>query len=219
MHEIPFFPDALETRHCGPRTYRPLRQRTRIRLEKDIKEPIALEIGGGEMETDVGEGLAQEPPIDTLIDRTSLCLPHFGNDAILHQGDKGFTDALRRYFPSAESNASERLVELKSKLRSASTHDFWGVLMEEMCDITGSQCGFVAKRMLVDDQDSAVEMPELGDPGSCLMGVAFYINNGTDVKKLYRDYRYHAFGTPCSYMRHDKVGTPLLSFHRSGDLV
>lgn len=160
------------------------------------------------MEADVGEGDVQEPPIDNLIDRTSLCLPHFANDAILHHGDVGFRDALRRYFPSAESNASERLVELKSQLRSASTHDFWGILMEEMCDITGSQCGFVAKRMLVDDQDSAVEMPELGDPGSCLMGVAFYINNGTDVKKLYRDYRYHAFGTPCAYMRHDKVGTP-----------
>jgi hypothetical protein len=77
--------------------------------------------------------------------------------------------------------------------------------MEEMCDILGSQCGFVAKRMLVDDQDSAVEMPALGEPGSCLMGVAFYINNGADVKELYRDYRYHAYGTPCAYMRHDKV--------------
>ncbi|KAH9205154.1 HHK17, histidine kinase-group VII protein [Leptodontidium sp. 2 PMI_412] len=205
MHDIFSRPDAFEARPCGPRTYRPLRQRARIRLEKDIKSPLARQVGEGEMEADVGEGDVQEPPIDNLIDRTSLCLPHFANDAILHHGDVGFRDALRRYFPSAESNASERLVELKSQLRSASTHDFWGILMEEMCDITGSQCGFVAKRMLVDDQDSAVEMPELGDPGSCLMGVAFYINNGTDVKKLYRDYRYHAFGTPCGYMRHDKV--------------
>jgi len=59
--------------------------------------------------------------------------------------------------------------------------------------------------MLVDDQDSAVEMPELGEPGSCLMGVAFYLNNGADVKQLYRDYRYHAYGTPCAHMKHDKV--------------
>jgi hypothetical protein len=79
------------------------------------------------------------------------------------------------------------------------------MLMEEMCDITGSQCGFVAKRVLVDDQNSAVEMPELGEPGSCLMGVAFYVNNGADVKELYRDYRYHAYGTPCAHMRHDKI--------------
>ena len=59
--------------------------------------------------------------------------------------------------------------------------------------------------MLVDDQDSAIEMPELGEPGSCLMGVAFYINNGADVKDMYRDYRYHAYGTPCAHMKHDKV--------------
>ncbi|CZT42844.1 related to histidine kinase tcsA protein [Rhynchosporium secalis] len=206
MHEtLP--EDTIETRPSGPRTFRPLRQRARPRLEKDISSFIARHSGGGEMEKDLRERDAREPPVptDNLIDRTSLCLPHYGNDAVLHQGDAGFTDALRQYFPSAESNALERLVDLKSKLRCASTHDFWSILMEEMCDITGSQCGFVAKRMLVDDQDSAVEMPELGDPGSCLMGVAFYINNGESPKQFHRDYRYHAFGTPCGYMRHDKV--------------
>jgi hypothetical protein len=144
-------------------------------------------------------------PSEELIDRVTLCLPHFGKESILHSGDEGFKDVLGQYFPLAESNASERLVDLKSRLRNASTHDFWGILMEEMCDITGSQCGFVAKRMLVDDQDSAIEMPELGEPGSCLMGVAFYINNGADVKELYQDYRYHAYGTPCAHMKHDKV--------------
>jgi len=147
----------------------------------------------------------EEPHTESLIDRVSLCLPNFAEDSVIHSGDEGFRDVLRQYFPSAESNATERLVHLKEKLRRASTHDFWGILMEEMCDITGSQCGFVAKRMLVDDQDSAVEMPELGEPGSCLMGVAFYINNGTDVKEMYRDYRYHAYGTPCAHMKHDKV--------------
>ena len=146
-----------------------------------------------------------ESQTEGLLDRDSLCLPDFAKDSIVHGGDEGYKDVLRRYFPTAESNASERLVALKSKLRNASTHDFWGILMEGMCDITGSQCGFVAKRMLVDDQDSAVEMPELGDPGSCLMGVAFYVNNGSDVKELYRDYRYHAYGTPCAHMKHDKV--------------
>jgi hypothetical protein len=144
-------------------------------------------------------------PSEELIDRATLCLPHFGKDSILHGGDEGFKDVLGQYFPLAESNASERLVDLKSRLRNASTHNFWGILLEEICDITDSQCGFVAKRMLVDDQDSAIEMPELGEPGSCLMGVALYIDNGADVKELYRDYRYHAYGTPCAHMRHDKV--------------
>jgi len=206
MQDLHEFPSPFETRPCGPRLYRPLRQRTRVRFAGDIKSPSLGRTGEGEMnmETTTDEERPQTPA-DELLDRASLCLPHFGKDSILHGGDEGFKDVLRQYFPSAESNASERLVDLKSRLRSASTHDFWGLLMEEMCDITGAQCGFVAKRMLVDDQDSAVEMPELGEPGSCLMGVAFYINNGSDVKQLYRDYRYHAYGTPCAHMKYDKI--------------
>lgn len=156
------------------------------------------------METQTEE-VVEESTADNLIDRTTLCLPHLRKDVVVHRGDEGFKDILRLYCPSAESNASERLVELKSKLRAASTHEFWAILMEGVCDILGAQCGFVAKRMLVDDQDSAVEMPALGEPGSCLMGVALYINNGADVKRLYRDYRYHAYGTPCAQMKHDKV--------------
>ncbi|KAE8446902.1 hypothetical protein EG329_011533 [Mollisiaceae sp. DMI_Dod_QoI] len=207
MHEIlqhpDAYPDAFESRPCGPRTYKPLRQRARVRFAGDIKSPSpSRAVGLEEMDTNSAEETSKP---DDLIDRTTLCLPDFSGNSILHNGDDKFRDVLRQYFPSPESNASERLVDLKSKLREASTHDFWGILMEEMCDITGSQCGFVAKRMLVDDQDSAIEMPKLGEPGSCLMGVAFYINNGTDVKEMYRDYRYHAYGTPCAHMRHDKI--------------
>lgn len=150
-------------------------------------------------------GRNPESQPETLIDRTSLCLPDFARGSIVHGGEPGFKEVLQQYFPIHESNATSRLVDLKCRLKRASTHDFWAILMEEMCEITGSQCGFVAKRILVDDRESAVEMPELGEPGSCLMGVAFYVNNGTDVKELYRDYRYHAYGTPCANMRHDKV--------------
>ena len=206
MHEIHAHPDAYEVRPPGPRTFRLHRQRARGRFEDAQKIPSVVRAGEERMAGVTEERAApEESQTEPLIDRATLCLPNFEEDSIVHGGDEGFKDALRRYFPSAESNASERLVELKSKLRKASTHDFWGILMEEMCDIMGSQCGFVAKRMLVDDQDSAVEMPELGEPGSCLMGVAFYINNGADVKEMYRDYRYHAYGTPCAHMKHDKV--------------
>lgn len=131
---------------------------------------------------------------DGLPGRATLCLPNFEKETVTHAGDDGFEDSVRRYLDLAENNATERLVTLKEKLRQASTHDFWGLCMEELCDITGSQCGFVAKRILVDDHDTAVEMPPLGEAGSCLMGVAFYLNNGRDVNRLYRDYRYHAFG-------------------------
>ncbi|TVY81188.1 Sensory/regulatory protein RpfC [Lachnellula suecica] len=199
MHEIPSDPDAFEARTYGPRQFRPLRQRAR-KFAGDTKTQSPRRAGEEEMEE-----VADEPPVDTLIDRTTLCLPNFAQDSIVHGGDEGFKDVLRQYFPTSESNATERLVDLKARLRKASTHDFWAILMEDMCDITGSQCGFVAKRMLVDDQDSAVEMPPLGEPGSCLMAVAFYLNNGVGVKKLFRDYRYHAYGTPCEHMKHDKV--------------
>jgi hypothetical protein len=128
------------------------------------------------------------------LERATICLPDFSKEVVSHCGDDGFKSILQEYFDSTESNASERLVKLKDKLRDASTNDFWGILMEEMCDIVGAQCGFVAKRILVDDENTAVEMPPLGEPGSCLLGVALYLNNGSDVKSMHRDYRYHAYG-------------------------
>ncbi|KAI9734093.1 MAG: hypothetical protein M1818_007031 [Claussenomyces sp. TS43310] len=154
----------------------------------------------------MGSGSREEDsPEEPLLGRASLCLPDFEQELVAHNGDAGFEKAMRQYFVTAESNAAERLVQLKTKLRDASTHDFWSLAMEGLCDIIGAQCGFVAKRMLIDDQDSAVEMPPIGEAGSCLMGVAFYLNNGRDVNKLYRDYRYHAYGSPCAHMKHDKV--------------
>jgi hypothetical protein len=135
MHEIHNHPDAFEARPFGPRQFRPLRQRARNRIVGDTKSQSARQAGVEDME----EG-TDEPPADNLIDRATLCLPDFARDAVIHGGDEHFKDVLRQYFPSSESNATERLIDLKAKLRSASTHNFWGILMEEMCDITGSQC-------------------------------------------------------------------------------
>lgn len=208
MHDTFNHSDAFEPRPAGPRMFRLQRQRIKSRFAGNTtKDQSARRTGEGKMDAENAEEQedSQWSYADKLLDRTTLCLPHFGKDSVVHGGEDGFKDVLRQYFLPAESNATERLVELKNKLRTASTQDFWRILMEEMCDVTGSQCGFVAKRMLVDDQDSAIEMPELGEPGSCLMGVAFYINNGKDVKELHRDYRYHAYGTPCAHMKYDKV--------------
>jgi hypothetical protein len=200
IFEIPTRPSK------GPRTLRQARQRIRPQIVGNIKAQYQRGTGNEAMESGSGEPEESgEPQSDNLIDRDTLCLPDFAKSDVVHGGDGRFGHLARQYFLSPESNATERLVRLKSQLRQASTFDFWSLLMEEMCDITGAQCGFVAKRMLVDDQNSAVEMPELGELGSCLMGVAFYVNNGADVKELYRDYRYHAYGTPCAYMKHDKV--------------
>lgn len=197
MPDICHSPEAFMAQHYGPRTYRP--QRQRVPKNKD-KIPVTRLVGEIMPE---GSGTAEHT--DGLLNRTSLCLPRYGSDSVIHGGEPGFKDVLRKYFPTPESNATERLVVLKAKLRAASTEDFWKFLMEDMTDIMGSQCAFVAKRILVDEENSAVEMPEYGEPGSCLMGVAFYLNNGIDTPAYHRDYRYTAYGTPCEHMRHDKV--------------
>lgn len=48
-------------------------------------------------------------------------------------------------------------------------------------------------------------MPPIGEPGSCLLGVAFYWNDGDQMTNLARDWKYWAYGTPCTNMKHDKV--------------
>ncbi|KAJ9640239.1 hypothetical protein H2204_003464 [Knufia peltigerae] len=146
-----------------------------------------------------------DKPSDSILERQSLCLPSLEPGVSLHHGETGFVENLSRHFASAENNAAEKLVSLKQELRAADTETFWKRLMEGMTDICQAQYGFVAKRILTDDEHSAVEMPPLGEPGSCLLGVAFYYNDGDQHKAMHRDYKYLACGTPCGYMKHDKV--------------
>ena len=142
---------------------------------------------------------------EPVIERNTLCLSSPIPGLAVHSGHSDFGDALIKYFPVAENNAAERLVKLKVELRKADTEDFWRLLMEGMTDICHAQYGFVAKRILVDDHESAIEMPSIGEPGSCLLGVAFYYNDGRSNKAMHRDYKYLAWGAPCAHMRHDKV--------------
>ena len=140
-----------------------------------------------------------------MLERTSLCVPGPTPGVPSHHGDEGFCEKIQQHYSIAENNATEKLVHLKSELKQATTEEFWRLLMEGMTSITGAQYAFVAKRILVDDQDSAVEMPPIGEPGSCLLGVAFYYNDGDKVQGLHRDYKYLAYGAPCHHMKHDKV--------------
>lgn len=78
-------------------------------------------------------------------------------------------------------------------------------MVEGMTATMGAQYAFVAKRVLYSDDDAAVEMPPLGEPGSCLMGLAFYFNDHNGRSKLVRDYKYKVYGCPCQWMRHNKV--------------
>ncbi|KAL8653312.1 MAG: hypothetical protein Q9210_002175 [Variospora velana] len=151
------------------------------------------------MEDTVGGNLVE------MMERATLCVSGPNPGVAAHQGDEGFREVVEEHYTAAENNAVEELVQLKKRLREASTYDFWSLLMEGMTDITGGQYGFVTKRILVDDQDTAVEMPPIGEPGSCLLGVAFYYNDGRDLKDLHRDFKYLAYGAPCHHMKHDKV--------------
>ena len=157
-----------------------------------------------------------------MMARTSLCMSGPCPNVAAHDGDKHFLKSVLQHYTVQENNAVEKLVLLKAELKEASTYDFWRILMEGMTSITNAQYGFVAKRILVDDEDSAVEMPQIGEPGSCLLGVAFYYNDGHELKNLHRDFKYLAYGAPCQSMRHDKVflipnGLPQFVTHNPND--
>jgi hypothetical protein len=151
----------------------------------------------------MGETTALPPDI---IERQSLCLSQPMPGAVVQKGVNGFKDELSRHYNTAESNAAEQVVQLKNRLRKADNDSFWALLTQGLANIVDSQYAFVSKRILVDDKDVAVELPPIGEPGACLMGEAFYINDdqGTGPGHL-RNFKYHAYQCPCAYMKHDKI--------------
>jgi hypothetical protein len=141
-----------------------------------------------------------------ILERKSLCFSRPSPGMVSQPGDNGFSEGLSQIFTPAESNAAERLVQLKDSLRKADTDTFWALLTEGLAKITDAQYAFVSKRILVDDRNVAVELPPLGEPGACLMGEAFYINDdqGNGPGHL-RNFKYHAYQCPCAYMKLDKI--------------
>jgi hypothetical protein len=124
---------------------------------------------------------------------------------ILQPSDPGFREEVSHTLGAVESWMLERSVQLKRQLRNVTTYDFWQVLMEGITEVTGSQYAFVAKRVLYVDDATAVEMPPIGESGSCLMGLAFYFNDPKGKSCLFRDYKYQVYGCLCQWMRHDRV--------------
>ncbi|KAL1304961.1 hypothetical protein AAFC00_003869 [Neodothiora populina] len=138
--------------------------------------------------------------------RKSICLaPAASPETVIHNGDQNFSRELNRLYTPQETQGLERLVQMKEKLRGVSTDDFWGICAEQLAESLGAQLSFIAKRILVDEQDAAVEMPPIGEPGSCLMAAAWYYNDGHGLAGAEKNMKYHAYGCPCGYMRHDKV--------------
>jgi hypothetical protein len=152
---------------------------------------------------DTADDPGPDPP--TIIERKTVCFSRGQPGMVVQGGENGFKDELRRLYAPAESNAAEELVKLKDILRKADTESFWPLLTEGLATIADAQYAFVSKRILVDDANSAVEMPPIGEPGSCLMGAAFYLNDGHGNKTQLQNFKYHAYSCPCAYMKHDKI--------------
>ncbi|KAF2441338.1 hypothetical protein P171DRAFT_394351 [Karstenula rhodostoma CBS 690.94] len=140
-----------------------------------------------------------------LIQRQSLCFSQPNPGMVIHAGDHGFNAELLRHYSPVESNAAEQFVRLKDALRKADAETFWHLLTEGLANITGAQYAFVSKRILRHDRDVAVELPPIGEPGACLMGAAFYVNDGHGTTAHMKNFKYHAYQCPCAYMKHDKI--------------
>ncbi|KAF2730400.1 hypothetical protein EJ04DRAFT_473770 [Polyplosphaeria fusca] len=153
------------------------------------------------------EDLGMDPSVvpPDIIERNSLCFSRPEPGMVVHGGERGFREELLRLYSPAESNAAEELVKLKDLLRKADSDSFWPALTEGLADIAGAQYAFVSKRILADDDNVAVEMPPLGEQGSCLMGAAFYFNDGHGNEQHMSNFKYHAYSCPCAHMRHDKI--------------
>lgn len=148
---------------------------------------------------------AESAQIAAAMERRNICFPRPGTKTILEKGSQGFRDELRRLYATDENDALEKLIELKQHLRTLPSDDYWSAATEGLSNLLGAEITFVMKRMLVDDHDSAVEMPPLGETGSCLMAAALHYCTLDGSKHTVKETKFHAYGCPCAYMRHDKV--------------
>ncbi len=140
------------------------------------------------------------------MERETICFPHRGTQDVIHQSDADFNQEIDRLYDPAESDALESVLKLKAHIQTLPTDDFWEAITDGISDILGADMSFISKRMLVDDQDAAVEMPPIGEPGSCLMATALHYRSSTDASMVRtKQTKYWAYGCPCAYMRHDKV--------------
>ncbi|EMC91350.1 hypothetical protein BAUCODRAFT_80140 [Baudoinia panamericana UAMH 10762] len=137
--------------------------------------------------------------------RRSICFPRPGTQTVIQDGDSDFAPELDRLYAKSENDALEALVALKARVRDLPTDDFWSAVTEGMSAITGAEMAFIMKRVLVDEQEAAVEMPPLGAQGSCMMAAAFHYCTHDGKKNTVKHSKFQAWGCPCAYMRHDKV--------------
>ncbi|KAK6334166.1 hypothetical protein TWF696_002668 [Orbilia brochopaga] len=144
------------------------------------------------------------PDADDLRDPT-ICIPSCDHKSIIHSTHPDFVKMMSKHYVHDEMHARHQISTLKLKLNTLRGDAFWETMMRGMADIAGSQYTFVAKRILHGDTQSAVEYPPLGEEGSCLMGLAYYVRDHDGKDTLYKDVQYKGYRCPCAHMKHDKV--------------
>jgi signal transduction histidine kinase/CheY-like chemotaxis protein len=165
----------------------------------------AVEGGGSGSKSSRAEGDEQKADVPS---RQTICFPHHGTQGVLQHGDTGFSKETSRLYSDSESKVLEDLIALKTTLSQATDDDFFSIVTEGMSKMLGAEICFVMKRVLIDDQHTAVEMPPLGEPGSCLMAAALHYctsTDGTGSRNTVTSTKYAAWDCPCAYMKHDKI--------------
>jgi signal transduction histidine kinase/AmiR/NasT family two-component response regulator len=156
-----------------------------------------------------GGPLGQQAPLecqDSSDERKTLCISRpLKPQYVIHQGENGFADEVKRFYSPAESLAADRLVELKAQLRNTKGESFWTTATEGIADMLGSQYAFISKRMQFDDEDPTVILPPIGEPESCLLGMSIYYSGGKADGFNAKRAKYIAHNCPCAHMKHNKV--------------
>jgi hypothetical protein len=159
----------------------------------------------GAVMTNIAGGPGSHFNITEFLDRDSVCIAQPRPYVIALPGAEGFKEELTRFYNQHENNALADLAALKAQLRDANPDDFWAHVTKGLAQLTGAQLAFISKRVLHDEHDRAVEMPPIGEPGSCLMASSIYAEDAEGDGKILSDFKYDAHLCPCSAMRHDKV--------------
>ena len=140
-----------------------------------------------------------------MLERKTLCLASQAPGFTYHYGDDNFRPSLAQHYATPESDAAERLVNLKLEVEALPDDCFWQVMLEGISDLLNAQYVFVAKRIVNDDPSLVVEMPAIGEPGSCFMAVGMVVSPAGQPKEYTKDFKYLAYGSPCANMKHAKV--------------
>ncbi|OKL61743.1 hypothetical protein UA08_02814 [Talaromyces atroroseus] len=127
--------------------------------------------------------------------RRSLCLVTEGSGVSVNHGDAGFTALLNKHFDDRESDATERLIALKTTLKTPDTKLAWDEFLEGLAKLGHAQSGFISCQ--VDEMNDE-------EPSQNMLTTCYY-NDEYGNKGLLRERGYSAVSKACEHMKHGKV--------------